>query len=136
MHGGMGGADGFSGGASAGQSTASASGATGGGRQMNWPTHLVITQDATSLHVNSDGTRRDVPLTSKGSEDPRDPTTGWYGSEFVVETGSAERMQVTQRYSLSTDQRQLSVRTDIATKRSKEPVTIWRVFDRVAPHAP
>jgi hypothetical protein len=130
-HGGMGGGGG---GASPGSGNR-ANGGDGITKQTPWPTHIVVAQDMTTLHVEGDGVRRDVPLSSKGTGDPRDPITGWCGSEFVVESGNPERMQVTQRYSLSPDGRQLSIRTDLAAKRMKEPVTVWRVFNRAAPQA-
>ena len=106
------------------------SGTGGPSRQMAWPVNLAIHQDATTLHVNADGVQRDLPLVSSGSDDPRQPVTGWFGSEFVTETGGKGRMQVTQRYALSPDHNQLSVRTEITSKQRSEPRTIWRVFKR------
>ncbi|UPG92200.1 hypothetical protein L2Y96_10665 [Luteibacter aegosomaticola] len=140
MGGGGGGFGGHGGGMGGGQhgGAGSAAGAAGGpggfSRMMPWPTSLTLAQDATTLHVTSDGASRDIPLVSPGSEDNHQPATGWYESEFVTESGGAKgRMQVTQRYSLSADGHQLSIRTDIAMKQRSEPVTIWRVFKRVPP---
>lgn len=134
--GGFGGGGGGGYGGGAGGSTTprnNAGGAAGSiAKLMQWPVSMTIAQDANTLHVDGDGVKRDIALVSKGSDDPRQPITGWYGSDFVIEAGGKGRMQVTQRYELSQDKHQLSVRTDLTIKQKSDPVTVWRVFKRVS----
>ncbi|QWT19498.1 hypothetical protein KPL74_17340 [Bacillus sp. NP157] len=145
--GGMGGG-GFGGGGGGGMAGGGGMGGGGGGqhghggggpdgstRQLAWPVSMTISQDATTLHMVNDGVHRDLPLVSQPAKDAHGIATGWYDSEFVVESGGDGRMQVTQRYSLSPDRHQLSVRTEIGSKQRSEPVTVWRVFNRVTPDA-
>jgi hypothetical protein len=58
-----------------------------------------------------------------------DQSSGWKGSEFLVETGGRDRPTIVERYSVSADRRQLTVIVKINGRGELPNVEFKRVYD-------